>query len=360
LSIKQLLILTCTLFSGYLVAQNLVVNGGFEDYVACPKNLGNLATDCNHLLAPTKGSTDFFHSCGNGSVGVPDNFNGTQLPFSGKGYAGLYLFSPNEYREYIQFKLKSPLEKGEVYQLSMRLSLAEYSGIAMQEITALFSAELLNIDTNENLSPRRLRQFHHESFSFINFKVKRSILDDKVWALVTAEYEAKGFERYLTFGNFKKDKYSRILQLAKKHARLKQAAYYYIDDVKVVKSDLRPFTVNEPFVLNQLQFEFDDFALTDKAKLEVEKVFEYLSDNPKIQVAISGHTDDLGSNTYNQYLSSRRARAVAQYLNELGIQKNRIRWEGKGDEMPLIPSKTDKARDANRRVEFVITKFEDH
>lgn len=343
-----------------LTAQNLVVNGGFEAYYSCPTAIGNLSNDSKNLKAPTKGSTDYFNICGAKEVGVPNNFNGSQEAFEGNAYAGLYLLSPNDYREYIQFALKEKLIKGKNYKVSFHLSLAEISELAIQEASVLLTEAPLSLDTNQNLSPRRLDRFKVSKFSYIKLKVKRTIFDSGEWSLVEGEFEAKGYEQYLTFGNFKDDRYSRTIRLNPKENNVKALSYYYIDDVSVVLSNKEVFEMNKPFVLNQLQFEFDDFKLTEKAKLEVKKVYAHLRKNPEVQLEIYGHTDDLGSETYNKYLSSRRARAVALYLQELGLSEKRISWEGKGDKMPLHLGTSDKERDANRRVEFVITEFEDH
>ncbi|MDT0608074.1 OmpA family protein [Croceitalea rosinachiae] len=343
-----------------LTAQNLVVNGGFEAYYSCPSAIGNLSNDSKHLKAPTIGSTDYFNICGAKEVSIPKNFNGTQATFEGKAYAGLYLLSPNDYREYIQFELKEKLEKGKYYKVSLRLSLAEISTLAIQEASVLFTQDALKLETNQNLSPRRLDRFKVAKFSYVKLKVTRTIFDSEAWSLVEAEFEAKGYEKYLTFGNFKDDRYSRTIRLDTKENNQKALSYYYIDDVSVSLSEKQQFELNKPFVLNQLQFEFDDFKLTEKAKTEVEKVYAHLRRNPKVQLEIYGHTDDLGSENYNKYLSSRRARSVALYLQELGLSEERITWEGKGDKAPLHIGTSDKERNANRRVEFVITKFEDH
>lgn len=343
-----------------LTAQNLVVNGGFEAYYACPTMIGNLSNDSKSLKAPTKGSTDYFNICGAKDVSVPNNFNGSQEAFEGNAYAGLYLLSPNDYREYIQFKLSSKLEKGKFYKVSLRLSLAEISALAIQEASVLLTENPLNLDTNKNLSPRRLDRFKVNKFSYIKLKVKGTIFDSDKWSLVEAEFQSKGYEEYLTFGNFKDDRYSRTIRLNKNEPNQKNLSYYYIDDVTLTISNKQKFEINKPFVLNQLQFEFDDFKLTEKAKKEVQKVYAHLRRNPKVQLEIYGHTDDLGSENYNKYLSSRRARSVALYLQELGLSEKRITWEGKGDKAPLHLGTSDKERDANRRVEFVITKFEDH
>jgi len=340
-------------------SQNVVVNGGFEDYLSCPKAMGSLSKDAKFLPAATNGSTDYFNVCGADFMNIPINFNGNQAAYSGSAYAGLYLCSPNDYREYIQLKLSSTLEAGKTYRVAFRLSLAEKSGLAVQEASVLFSNTVLQLDTNKNLSPRRLDGFKAKPYTFLNLKIKGPIYDSKKWVLVEAEYLAKGYENYLVFGNFKNDRYSKTIKLKHSDGKALPLAYYYMDDVSVSQVKKVSFALDVPFVLDQLQFGFDNADLTEKSKREIKKVYLHLKRNPTVHVEVFGHTDDLGTVEYNKYLSSRRARAVALYLQELGLSKRRITWEGKGDKQPIYKSTSTRARDANRRVEFVMTNFED-
>ena len=59
-------------------AQNLVPNGGFEEYRNCPRYLGNFQDDVAYWTTPTAGSTDYFHLCSQ-HMGTPENFNGAQI-----------------------------------------------------------------------------------------------------------------------------------------------------------------------------------------------------------------------------------------------------------------------------------------
>ena len=81
---------------------------------------------------------------------------------------------------------------------------------------------------------------------------------------------------------------------------------------------------------------------------------EFMKDNPKIKVSFEGHTDDVGSDDYNDKLSDRRAAAVKQYLTQAGIDAGRIKTKGFGKRKPLIKATTDEARAQNRRVEMKI------
>ncbi len=74
-----------------------------------------------------------------------------------------------------------------------------------------------------------------------------------------------------------------------------------------------------------------------------------------LEVIISvGHTDSVGSDTYNQKLSVRRSEAVKAYLVSKGIEKNRVYTEGKGEKQPVADNKTKEGRAKNRRVEIEV------
>jgi OOP family OmpA-OmpF porin len=67
-----------------------------------------------------------------------------------------------------------------------------------------------------------------------------------------------------------------------------------------------------------------------------------------------GHTDAIGTDSYNQRLSVRRAEAVKAYLVSKGIEKNRVYTEGKGEKQPVADNKTAEGRAKNRRVEIEV------
>ena len=86
------------------------------------------------------------------------NFKGKQEPFDGSAYAGLYLYAPDDYREYIQVPLKETLEKGSRYRLTLFLSLSEKSDGAVMDMGAVFSA-IANLKGGapEGGAPERIR-----------------------------------------------------------------------------------------------------------------------------------------------------------------------------------------------------------
>ena len=114
---KCLVFVSCILCTEMILSQNVVKNPSFEEYVNCPKRLGNFEADVVYWSTPTEGSTDYFNGCST-AMGTPKNFNGTQPADFGKGYAGLYLYAPDDYREYLQAELTENLIKGEKYRIT--------------------------------------------------------------------------------------------------------------------------------------------------------------------------------------------------------------------------------------------------
>lgn len=84
------------------------------------------------------------------------------------------------------------------------------------------------------------------------------------------------------------------------------------------------------------------------------KVAEVLKANENVKVEISGHTDAVGSASYNQRLSEARARSVRQYLIQQGIDPARLVAKGYGESSPIAPNTTREGRAKNRRIEFSV------
>jgi len=91
----------------------------------------------------------------------------------------------------------------------------------------------------------------------------------------------------------------------------------------------------------------------------LEAVKKTILDNPQIlRVRIEGHTDDRGSDTYNQSLSEKRAAAILRYLIDGGVGADRLESVGYGEARPIDTNKTPDGRERNRRVEFTILEQE--
>jgi outer membrane protein OmpA-like peptidoglycan-associated protein len=101
-------------------------------------------------------------------------------------------------------------------------------------------------------------------------------------------------------------------------------------------------------------FDFNKSTLTPAGKGKVADAARTLKDNPSIHVEVGGHTDSIGSDAYNQRLSERRAKTVADELTRDGISASRLTVRGYGERKPVADNKTEAGRARNRRVEIVV------
>ena len=103
--------------------------------------------------------------------------------------------------------------------------------------------------------------------------------------------------------------------------------------------------------LRNIYFEFDSAELTAESVDGINEVYDFLLEYPDVKIEIVGHTDDMGSESYNQILSERRAESVAKALIDRGVSAERIKTKGRGSTQPLFPNNfDDELRDLNRRV----------
>lgn len=344
--------------------QNLIENPSFERYLACPKNLGNLKDDLADWNIPTLGSTDYFHSCSE-AMGTPKNFNGEQPADFGEGYVGLYLYAPDDYREYLQAKLTGTLQKDSVYKVTFYVSLAERSDFAIKEFGLLFSENALQVNTRKVLSKMHLSKVKGDVSNYFEIRYSDFYSDEEEWVKVEKEFKANGTENFLIIGNFKDNKRTHKFKTKRKATK---GSYYYLDmvsilpknesslfeDKSVKKNSVQDYSLNTINTFESVLFQFDTYKLTFDSIEELNAIVSYLKVNPNLNIAISGHTDNIGGEAYNLSLSEKRAKAVATYLQKKGVKNYRISYTGFGSSKPLNTNKTILGRLQNRRVEFVI------
>jgi OOP family OmpA-OmpF porin len=118
---------------------------------------------------------------------------------------------------------------------------------------------------------------------------------------------------------------------------------------------LVPVEVGAIVTLNNIFFDFDKYELKEGSIPELKRVIELMGKYPDIKVEIAGHTDAIGSEQYNQWLSQQRANAVVNYLTQNGVREDRLIPKGYGESKPIATNSQEKnGRELNRRVEFVI------
>ena len=119
--------------------------------------------------------------------------------------------------------------------------------------------------------------------------------------------------------------------------------------VKIVK--------NKSFKINDINYSINSALITEKSKLVLNEFKTFLDENPSMIIEIHGHTDDRGDESKNLTLSTDRAYSVMAYLQEKGIDKERMSFKGFGQTKPLMPNTTTENRAKNRRTEFLIVDF---
>ena len=108
--------------------------------------------------------------------------------------------------------------------------------------------------------------------------------------------------------------------------------------------------------LKRVHFPFDASTLTTDAKAALDEAAEKLRSMTDIELYVDGHTDDRGTTEYNMSLGERRAETVVNYLNNSGIEKNRLTVVSFGEEKPLASGSSAVAKAENRRVDFRLMK----
>lgn len=117
---------------------------------------------------------------------------------------------------------------------------------------------------------------------------------------------------------------------------------------------LAPIEVGQSIRLNNIFFEYDKADILGGSVYELDRLAAIMNENPNIVIQIAGHTDNAGSDAYNQKLSEDRARAVYMYIKSKNIGDDRVSSVGYGESRPIASNDTEEGRSLNRRVEFVI------
>ena len=118
--------------------------------------------------------------------------------------------------------------------------------------------------------------------------------------------------------------------------------------------------------LNTIYFDVSKWNIRPDAAIELDKVAQVMKDNPTMKIELGAHTDCRNSKKSNQALSQKRAQASANYIVSKGVNKSRITYIGYGEsklinacecEAKMVSSCSEEEHQANRRTEFLITKF---
>lgn len=132
--------------------------------------------------------------------------------------------------------------------------------------------------------------------------------------------------------------------------KLKRSETLYVK----LELEIEEAKAGKQIVMNKIFFEVGKADLNTVASTDLNKLVNYLKDNPSAQLEIQGHTDNTGSNAINNKLSQDRANSVVSYLISQGVSNSRLSAKGYGSSQPIDTNTTIEGKANNRRVEVRI------
>ncbi len=109
-----------------------------------------------------------------------------------------------------------------------------------------------------------------------------------------------------------------------------------------------------PMNLSDVFFIYDSWRISETSKQSLHENADWLKANPSTRLTVEGHCDERGSAAYNLVLGEKRARAVRNYLMELGVSAERFRIVSYGEERPFCRGQSESCYRMNRRGHFVV------
>ena len=211
------------------MAQNLVPNGSFEEYDACPDWPGDFHTHLHHWES-WRGSPDFFHACDTTlHVGTPLNLShGYQIPKTGLGYGGIIGLLSGGQRELMGVELVNPLETGQEYYVEFYWNRAfggwghDLCDCAMSHLGALFTTR--SFESNSDPSP--ITNFAHIYDSAL-------LVDTTNWRKISGWVEADSAYTHIGIGNFFDLDSAETAYFNGSPNEILLKTYYFIEDVCV-------------------------------------------------------------------------------------------------------------------------------
>jgi len=342
--------------------ENIVPNPSFEKYASTPIGWfykGQHFTDVMKYWSSATGSSpDVFGT----KIRVPAHWAakgfGQQNPRTGASMVGITLYGCEDgkphCREYIQIQLREPLVIGQNYSVELYTSHLPRS-IQVNNLGMFFSQKKYDeiLDIPIEASPQ-----------FFSKNILKA--DHGQWVKVSGAFQAKTDAAFLIIGNFFPDSLT-ATNIASPNSL--KYGYYYIDDILVKKeppfldlpeenkiSTWEPIEEGKVIRLKNIFFDIDAAELLPHSHTELQKLLQLLRTYPNMIIEISGHTDIDGNDIYNLQLSTRRAKAVVDYLIAEGISPHRTLYNGYGSSRPIAENNTAIGKQLNRRVEFLILK----
>jgi len=252
----------------HLHAQNLVVNPGFESYNTCPTDVGQINASPGYdsfftvidWVNPLQNTTpDYFNTCSTApNMVIPSNpVNGYQQPRSGNAFVAMSMFTgkvhnptADDWQEYVETKLSSPLQAGHDYYISYFVNLACHAEASYNIISVDKLGARLSVDMIDTLIPPGTSVFKLDLASGITSPPGVFFSDTVGWTRVSGIYHATGGEQWLTIGRFNDSSSPVMYKLLRPTTggvdSTHSTCYMNVDDVCVM--DLANFTTTDSIV----------------------------------------------------------------------------------------------------------------
>ena len=194
------------------------------------------------------------------------------------------------------------------------------------------------------------------------------VLDDRTKEPVEASVTVSDLETGEEIASFRSDdqngEYTVVLTKGRRYAVTAEAPGYlfYSNDYKVPDNLKEGEEIRRDIPLREgttrllIYFDYNKADLQRESFPDLQRAIDFLQRNSDLKVEIAGHTDSIGSDSYNKGLSQRRAEAVREYMMSEGVKRERLQARGYGEEQPVSDNATESGRALNRRVEMRVVK----
>ncbi|MEY4902792.1 MAG: hypothetical protein RLZZ292_607 [Bacteroidota bacterium] len=311
-------------------------------------------------------------------------FEVSKTAYNGNSYLGLVV-RENETWEAVSQRLARSLERDKCYSFSIYLCRSEiYRSAVRSKTGAQSTVEGPKVNF---VVPARLRIWGGNNYGMKDqLLVETAEIKNTNWQEYKVEFNPKQTYNFITFeayyktpllfaynGNVLLDNASDIIPINCKDKKPASPVVASNERKPRVKSTTTPSKPDassgtavtetpkyeEPVIKLtppkvDIHFTSDDSEIKPESASELEKLYQFMSANPEANIEIGGHTNNIPADDFCDGLSTRRAKAVADFLIAKGIPPVRIAYKGYGKRKPLFPNTTLENQRKNQRVEIKI------
>jgi len=243
---------------------------------------------------------------------------------------------------------------------------AYYSLDARGEEAYMVSSK--NLSSSDIVKVKLVKELRPNPVILIKGKVFNAKTKEPIGASIEYETLADGKNVGVAQSNPQTGEYKIILPYGKNYGFMAYADKHAsvsdnfdlttVAEYKEIVRDLYlvPIEVGTTVRLNNIFFDVAKATLRPESYPELDRLAGLMTQNSKMQIELSGHTDNVGADEANMKLSEDRAKSVTEYLVSVGIAAGRIVTKGYGETKPQTTNDTEEGKQLNRRVEFTILK----